>query len=414
MQRTVYLNKYLPVAVLYFFFNSLFLPLGLLYTSLLSPFFLFWVILQRKPTRLNIYFTIALLFACFHFIHGVDTLYYIQSSVILLAIFIFCVTFQVFVAKVDNLRNLFKNLLIINAILTCIALIFLPFPGLREITWYNNAITNGVKDVERLKMFTYEASYYSTILAPLAFYYFLKAMLLRPPQRWLSVGLVLVPLLLSLSFGIILAMILAIVSVYLSDLRLLTEHKKTIINIILFGTIAALGIIILYKVSPGNVLFKRLANVFEGQDTSFRGRTTDSFYIAWQIAMQKSILFGCGPGQVKVLGAEVLNHFYKNNIYTSANTVIPNAVAETLAVFGLAGIFLRLGIEIFFFFRTRVYTNYYRLGLFILAFFVQFTGSFITNVAEYVIWILAYSPGLFPEFDKPGRTPGPMIMARKA
>src|ERR1700760_841325 len=118
MQRTVYINKYLPVALLYFFFNSVFLPLGLLYTSLLFPVFFFWIVLQKKSTHLSIFLTITLVFACFHLYHGVDPVYYLQSWLIQLATFIFCVAFSVFVTKVSNLRSLFKNLLIINAVLT--------------------------------------------------------------------------------------------------------------------------------------------------------------------------------------------------------------------------------------------------------------------------------------------------------
>jgi hypothetical protein len=34
-------------------------------------------------------------------------------------------------------------------------------------------------------------------------------------------------------------------------------------------------------------------------------------------------------------------------------------------------------------------------------FVYQFTGSFISNIAEYVIWILAFKPDLFPEFQHP-------------
>jgi hypothetical protein len=77
---------------------------------------------------------------------------------------------------------------------------------------------------------------------------------------------------------------------------------------------------------------------------------------------------------------------------------IPNAAAETLAIFGWAGLILRIGIELFFFFLTKVWTNYYRLLLFLFVFIYQFTGSFITNVAEYVIWILAFT-NVFHQFD---------------
>ncbi len=401
MQRTTNINRYLPVALLYFFFNSVFLPLGLLYTSLLAPVFLLWIYLKKRPTGLWIYLSVTMLFASIHFYNGVDARYYLQSYLILLATFIFCVAFYVFVSTVGSLRSLFKDLLIINSLFMLMALVFLMNPGLRDIVWYNNAITNGVKDVYRLKLFTYEASYYGTILAPLVLYYCLKALIVKPPQKWLFLLMAAVPVLLSLSFGVILGIILAIVSVYLSDLKLLVENRKAIKNIVLSGITLVLGTIILYKVSPGNVLFKRLANLFAGQDTSFRGRTTDSFFIAWQIALKKSVVFGCGPGQIKFLGVNILRNFYRSDNYTAANTIIPNVLAETLAIYGVTGLFLRLGAEIYFFFRTRVYSNYYRLALFLFIFIYQFTGSYITNIAEYVIWILAFKPGLFEEFNKP-------------
>ncbi|MGZ5135232.1 MAG: hypothetical protein ACXWCG_08785, partial [Flavitalea sp.] len=52
------------------------------------------------------------------------------------------------------------------------------------------------------------------------------------------------------------------------------------------------------------------------------------------------------------------------------------------------------------FFKTKVWSNYYRLSLFLFIFIYQFTGSYLTNIAEYVIWILAFHPGLFTEFDR--------------
>ena len=85
---------------------------------------------------------------------------------------------------------------------------------------------------------------------------------------------------------------------------------------------------------------------------------------------------------------------------------IPNAAAETLTIFGWIGFILRITVEIFFFFFTKVWSNYYRLLLFSFIFIYQFTGSFITNIAEYVIWILAFT-NVFHQFDvyKPNPIP---------
>ena len=45
------INKYIPFALIYFFCNSLFLPEGLLYTTLLTPLFLYELI---KESKLNL------------------------------------------------------------------------------------------------------------------------------------------------------------------------------------------------------------------------------------------------------------------------------------------------------------------------------------------------------------------------
>jgi len=97
------------------------------------------------------------------------------------------------------------------------------------------------------------------------------------------------------------------------------------------------------------------------------------------------------------LGADIIRSYYLYAL--DYNTIaIPNAAAETLAIFGWAGLLLRISVELVLFFYTRVWTNYYRLLLFLFIFLYQFTGSFITNIAEYVIWILAFT-NAFPAFD---------------
>ncbi len=73
-------------------------------------------------------------------------------------------------------------------------------------------------------------------------------------------------------------------------------------------------------------------------------------------------------------------------------------MAETLAIFGILGAIGRLALELYLFFRTKVYANYYQLALFLFVFIYQFTRSFITNIVEYVIWILAFS-NVFKQFD---------------
>jgi hypothetical protein len=148
---------------------------------------------------------------------------------------------------------------------------------------------------------------------------------------------------------------------------------------------------------PDNILFVRVGNIIAGNDSSGRGRTSEAFILAKKLLLMKSGTWGIGIGQIKVIGTQVIRDFY---LYPPeySNIAIPNVTAETLALFGWVGLALRFFLELFFFFYTRVWKNYYRLMLFLFIFFYQFTGSFITNVAEYVIWILAFTEA-FPQFQ---------------
>ena len=154
----------------------------------------------------------------------------------------------------------------------------------------------------------------------------------------------------------------------------------------------------LFFLFPDNAFVHRLSNVFEGRDTSFRGRTFDAFYLGWKIADMKSIIWGSGLGQTKLLGLELWQTYYRA-IFTQNSIAIPNAVGETLAVFGLVGVCIRFGLQVYFFFKAKVFQNHYRLLLFLFVLIYQFTGSFMFNIAEYVIWILAFS-NIFPDFNK--------------
>jgi hypothetical protein len=157
------------------------------------------------------------------------------------------------------------------------------------------------------------------------------------------------------------------------------------------------AVVVLFAAFPDNVLLLRLENILFGIDTSGKGRTYEAFFLSLKILALKSNLWGIGLGQIKVIGTNVIKDFY---LYTVdyKTVAIPNATAETLAIFGFAGLFARLGIEIVLFFYTKVWANYYRLLLFIFIFIYQFTGSFITSTAEYVIWILAFTM-VFKQFD---------------
>ena len=412
MGATIRINKYLPLAVLYFFFNGFLLPHGLLYTTLLTPLFIIWLYRYPSFNLLHVFVIASIPFILMHFINGVHILSYLKSYLLLFSVFIFSLAFHQFLKNAQSVSSIFKSLVVINIFFVLIALIALTIPSVRNYFWYNNPITPGIDGMYRLRMLTYEPSYYSTLLLPIALYYYLKMLFTDLPNKALVFFLVTFPLLLSLSFGVILGLILALTFLFLSDIKLFTLKRKFPLYFI-YAVIFLLMLLVLALIFfPDNVFFLRIANVFSGKDISFRGRTFDSFYLAWKIAQQKSVLFGVGPGQTASIGLDFFKEFYNYTEFTESQIGIPNSLGDTLASFGILGVILKLGLEAYFFFKTRVYSNFYRLGLFLFIFIYQFTGSFITNIAEYIIWLMAFSPWLFKEFDKKNVIPKTATEAR--
>jgi hypothetical protein len=400
MDKDVHINRFLPIAIIYFFLNSFLLPIGLLYTTLLTPLFLLWLIKYPVFNKLWIFCFASIPLMIIHFMNGVNVSAYLKSYFLLMSVYIFCMAFYQFLVECKSLPNIFRSLVLLNVLFLIVALIALPFPGIRSTFWFTSQFTTGVQSISRLQMLTYEPSYYSILFVPILFYYYLKMLLLKVSNKLFVFLLIAVPILLSLSFGIILGTILTFSILFLSDIKLFSL-RKSFRPAIIIGAILILSFIALvFELFPENSFFVRMANILAGKDTSFRGRTFDSFYLGWKIAAEKSILFGSGPGQTKLIGLDFFKEFYNYTNFTVDEIGIPNSVGDTLATFGIAGVLVRLGIEIYFFFKTKVYTNFYRLSIFIFVFIYQFTGSYITNISEYVLWILAFYPPLFPEFNK--------------
>jgi hypothetical protein len=400
MNRPFTINKFLPVALLYFFFNGFLLPQGLLYTSLLAPFFLYWNLNKGTLKNLLIFLVVAIPFVLAHLINGVVFEYYIRSFILFFSIYIFLLALRHFLYQCHTLRTIYRVLILVNIVFALIAvIILLTHSSLAGKLWYTNAITNGVVTT-RLQLLTYEPSYYSTLMVPIAAYYYLKMITLKLPNPATTAVLISVPLLLSLSFGVIIGLAMALALTLLYGWKHFFLNKNLPIYIIAGTFVLCLVIAIAFLFFPHNVFVVRLTNVFGGSDTSFKGRTSDSFYLAWKIAEQKSVWFGCGFGQTKVLALDLFKEFYHYEGFTVDSVGIPNAVGDTLATLGILGIVIRFSLQVYFFFKTRVYSNYYRLMLFLFIFIYQFQGSFITNTAEYVIWVMAFTPGIFEEFDR--------------
>lgn len=391
------INKYFPFAVIYFFLNSLGLPFGLTYTALLSPFFYWWVLTTRKQEILLPFFIVMLPFVLIQVnIEEVDVKSYFISSLNLTAIYIYCQAFYTFLITCNDPETIFKKLVILNFIFCLIAIPFY-FTPYYHIFWIEQFLTAGIDNYRRFKLFTYEASFYATLFVPLFFFYSLQIVLKQNKiNAWLLLSMLLLPYILSFSLGVISTIIIAIGVTFLAYFKVFILNSR-VQNMLWLAVMTVIAMVVALMIfSPDNTLFSRIENIFSGNDSSGKGRTFDAFIIANKVLAEKSYVWGIGPGQIKILGSEIIRDYYMYPL-DFKGFAIPNVTAETLAIFGAVGFVMRIATQIFLFFYTKVWTNYYRLLLFLFIFLYQFTGSFITNNAEYVIWILAFTE-VFPQF----------------
>lgn len=392
------INKFLPLAFIYFFINSLGLPFGLTYTAILSPLIYWWVLTGTRKNDFLIPFIVCLIpFIIMHILHGVDAKSYVVSILNFIAVYIFCQGFYTFLKSCREPEHIFRIILIINFIL-CLIAIPIYFTPYRDLLWMENSFTEGINSFYRLKLFTYEASYYATLFVPLFFFYLLQVILSQHKiNSWLLLVIIILPFLLSFSIGVLGCMIVAMLLTYVFHFKRLSRKKRLLTLLALTVFVSCISIFVMAIFFPGNSIFIRIENIISGHDTSGKGRTTDAFILARMMIEKKSLAWGIGPGQIKILGADIVRSYYLYDP-TITSIAIPNATAETLAIFGYVGLCIRFFIEVSLFFYTAVWKNYYRLLLFTFIFLYQFTGSFITNLAEYVIWILAFT-NAFPQFN---------------
>jgi hypothetical protein len=381
---------------------------GLLYTNLLTPFLLIWIHKKGFIKKLVIPLLIIMPFSVIHYIMGVDLKTFIISHVLFFSSMVFVLAAYIYLANYKSLKPVMKSILVFNFVLVLIAIPFYfmdkPF---QQLFWYTNKFTDQSK-ISRLSLFTFEASYYSLLLVPIVYYYLLKIGFYKSIQKKIQIlALTLIPLILSMSFGILGGTLIVFLLMIWFNRYLLVTNRKVFFILSSLLAITVLSLITLFLFFSDNILVARIGNIFTGTDTSYSGRTSESFQVAWEIASKKSIWFGSGLGQPKLLLPDIIEQHIRNNTLwhwkTGDTYRIPNTLAETLAIFGIIGLVVRLVIIFYLFVKTKVNTNYFRLSLFLFIFIYQFTGSYITNVVEYVIWVFAFT-NVFPEFDVNGST----------
>ncbi len=397
MTVSVNYRTFLPLFILFFFFNGVFLPHGLLYTTILIPVFIYWLYKIGSLRKTFIWGLLLLIPIPFQLLARVDSNSYVISTFMIFCTWVFLFTAFEIVKRIKyDLETIFNRIIILNVILVVLAIIFLPFESLKDIVWDMTPISPSIPPFPRLMLFTYEPSYYSLILSPVFLFFILKVLTGKIKNPLLMAVASILPLLLSLSFGVIGAMFLAIL---LTSLIYYKQLPKNFWRIILYSAIiVGFIILVLFLLWPENPVVLRLSNIFEGKDTSAQGRLFDSYMFAKDLILTKSIFFGCGPGQIKILAHDLIINFYQYQGDVAEVVRIPNGMGEMLATYGIYGFILKIIVEIYFFIRFRIWKNLYSLCLFVFIFIYQFTGSYLTNVAEAAIWAIVFFSG-FKEFS---------------
>ncbi len=347
-----------------------------------------------------VYLLVSLVFGYQHFSAGVDTGAYIKSYILFSSAFVFSLwAYHYLRDKHEKLPQYFQQITLYNTFLVLLAIVGLLLPLTREILWYDVPIHPAIPAFPRLRLLVYEPSFYSLLLAPIVLYYFTAFVFSSNNKHLMALGLLCFAMLLSLSFGVLGGMVIAILAVFLLNAGSLLRRKRIFFASIYLLGVAAVAGFILWEFFPFNPVVDRVGKIFAGHDSSANGRTWEAFMLAWKILEHTDFYWGAGWGQIKIVGQPIIVEYYNYEGEWRDLVRIPNASAETLASLGLLGLAGRLLAEIGLFFYTKVYSNYYRMILFAFIFLYQFTGSYLTNIYEYLIWILVFLP-IFPQFNR--------------
>lgn len=390
-------NFIIGLFVFLFFFNRVGLPFGISFDMLLAPFLVYFIFKENAQSLLYKAVGVLLVFGVIHLVSGVYFTAFVVSNLVFITLVIAVVAFYQRTKHIDFFDEIILRITQLNSVLTILAL-FLLFFLKSTYLWYLVPYTSNAEALPRLKLFTEEASHYSFLLLPI-FYYWLYQWLVQ--FNWRTFGYlttIIISLILSFSLGVLSVIALTLFILILIYCRSILQHSRYR-QLLLIGLIAILSIAcFVYYFFPINPLTIRMNNLINGLDTSGRGRTYESFEIAWRVLQLNYPLTGIGLGQFKFIGRDVLLHYYKYHTIPSV-VRLPNALAETLVSFGVLGVFIRVFIQIYWAFKRRIVNNLFQTSLFISLFIYQFTGGFLMHSFEYYYWILVVVP-IFKTFDK--------------
>lgn len=382
--RQLTFHKYLPLALVYFFFNAVGLPWGLFYINILAPEFYVWLYLQGRRW-ITTWFLLGLApFFIAHWINGISSLaYYARTTALLWTVYLAVYGVAWALLHINHLERLFDELIVANFCAVVLAIMLLPTPWW-DLLWHNDANElAGASRLIRLTLLTSEPAVYASLMLPLLVFATLRLLYAPRRRNFLFAAMVALPFLLTQSFSGLGVFIIGIAVAV--GMRLRQFLKGSSLFLVASGIVLAMVALLVIP----NPIAERMRSILAGSDSSAHTRTLSAFLLAYMIAAPKSLLWGVGLGQSKLVDVESFKLGY-------TTATIPNAVAGTFAELGIVGVIVRFAVEIYLFFRTRVYTNTFRLAMFVVSFAQQLGGGYLSDVQGYLMWCFAFAP-FFPE-----------------
>jgi hypothetical protein len=390
-------NFIIGLFVFLFFFNRVGLPFGISFDMLLTPFLLFYIFTEKALKYVYKAMGVLFVFGVIHFFSGVYFKEFVVSNLVFITLVIGVVSFYLRAKRIDFFDEIIHRITQLNGFFTIIALLMLFFLKSTYL-WYLVPYTSNAEALPRLKLFTEEASHYSFLLLPLFYYWLYQCM---QNFSWRTFGYfvsIVLSLLLSFSLGVLSVIAFTLIVVLLLYSRSILQNKRYR-RLVFFSFIVILTLgLLVYFFFPINPLSIRIHNLMNGLDTSGRGRTYESFEIAWRVLQLNYPLTGIGLGQFKLIGRDVLLYYYKYHTIP-AIVRLPNAFAETLVAFGILGALFRILFQVYFAIKGTIFNNVFQTSLFLSLFIYQFTGGFLFHSFEYYFWVLAATP-IFKNFEK--------------
>lgn len=373
-------KKYIPPAI-YAVANCMTVP-PIMGINILSLFYS--KIYTSKITVFStiLYIVITIPFLIIHFKNGVDLDSYATSYLGSIFIIFTSIGAALYMATRADFEQTVKISSIVIFFAFVVSSASLLITGDEKILggWYQHDYTSGVT-ILRYGGYMYEASHLCLAITPLFFYFILN--LKNNKKNYVYLLILTIPLIATYSAGFFATLIATILIANLSKIKSQKAMK-------MIGSLFFLSLILMpltYTLS--NTVQSRVSNILSLNDSSVQGRSFDSYTIATKIAEQKSLLFGAGIGQIKIIGNPIIIDFYKYSKDLVDVVRIPSSAAEMLASYGIIGLILKIGLLVFLYVKFRIYKYTYSNHLYIFFFLYQLYGSFMLSTIEIFSFALA-------------------------